>query len=76
MAEACLAAATSQQYMKWILLSACGCALFCTTGCVSSREEWRGHVNNARYGGFAAGPSAVEVWAPVGEVRPLEIIAR
>jgi hypothetical protein len=62
--------------MKFILLSACGCALLVTTGCLSSREEWRGHVNNARFGGFTAGPPTVVVWAPVGEARPPEIIAK
>jgi len=62
--------------MKWILLSVCGCALLATTGCLSSREEWRGHANNARFGGFTIGPPAVEMWTPAGEVRPPEIIAR
>jgi hypothetical protein len=62
--------------MKWILLSAGICSLLFTTGCLSSREEWRGHANNARFGGFTEGPPVVVVWAPAGAVHPLVIIAR
>jgi hypothetical protein len=62
--------------MKWIFLSACGCLLFFTSGCLSSGEEWRGHANNARLGGIALGPSAIEVWSSTDPARPPEIIAR
>jgi hypothetical protein len=62
--------------MKWILLSACGCSLLFTTGCLASRAEWRGHGNNARFGGFMTETPVVEVFAPVGEARAPVIIAR
>jgi len=60
--------------MKWILLFAC--ALLFTSGCFSSREEWRGHVNNARFGGITAGLPAVEVRAPAGQAGPQEVTGR
>jgi hypothetical protein len=80
----CLAAASSRQMlnlhqplnMKWILLAACGCLLIFTTGCLSSREEWRGHANNANFGGMALGPPALVVWAPVAATHPQGTIAR
>jgi len=56
--------------MKWILLTACGCSLLFTAGCMSASGEWRGHANNARFGGVAEGPPAVVVWAPVRANRP------
>ncbi len=62
--------------MKWIRLIACGCSLLCTTGCLSSSEEWRGHANNARFGGFAVETPAVEGFAPVGEAQAPVIVAR
>jgi hypothetical protein len=55
--------------MKWILLSACGCSLLLTTGCLSSSEEWRGHANNARFGGFTMETPPVEVVDPTGAAR-------
>jgi len=62
--------------MKWIFLTACGCSLLFTAGCMSSREEWCGHANNARFGGVAEGSTAVVAWAPAGANRPPKIIAR
>ena len=62
--------------MKWTLLSAFACALLFTTGCLSSREEWRGHADNALFGGIPPGPQAVVVWAPVRSMRPADIIVR
>jgi hypothetical protein len=59
--------------MKWILLSACACSLFFTTGCLSSHQEWRGHANNASFGGFTAEP-AIVVWTSSGAVRSAKII--
>jgi len=61
--------------MKWILLSACGCSLLFTTGCLTSNAEWRGHTNNERFGGFVTeAPAAQKVAtaseAPVPVVRP------
>jgi hypothetical protein len=55
--------------MKLILVSACACSLLLTTGCLSSSAEWRGHANNARFGGFTMETPAVEVLAPVGQAR-------
>jgi len=62
--------------MKSILLFVCCGSLFFITGCLSSNEEWRGHANNAHFGGFTEGPTAVVVWAPVAAVRPQIITAR
>jgi hypothetical protein len=62
--------------MKWILLSACFCSLLFTTGCLSSSEEWRGHANNARFGGFTMAAPADQMIAPVGEARASVIVAR
>jgi hypothetical protein len=63
--------------MKWILLSACGCLLLFTTGCMSSSEEWRGHANNARFGGFTMETPAARVVTPVGdEARAPVIVSR
>jgi hypothetical protein len=54
--------------MKTILLIACGLALFSTTGCIMSHEEWLGHARNERLVECIAGPPAVEVFRPVGVV--------
>jgi hypothetical protein len=62
--------------MKWLLLSVCGGFLLFTTGCLYSQEEWRGHANNARFGGVATGPSAVEVWTTGGATRPPRNLAQ
>jgi len=62
--------------MKWILLSACGCALLFTTGCLSSSEEWRGHANNMRFGGYMKETPVVEVFDPVIEVRTPVVLGR
>ena len=62
--------------MKKILLLAGVISLLTTTGCLSSREEWRGHANNARYVEDMAGPPAIEVHARVGEARPPETTVR
>jgi len=73
-AAVCLAAAISffwnfakpQLNMKTILLVAGSLALFATTGCIMSHEEWRGHATNERLVECIAGPPAVEVFHPVG----------
>jgi len=61
--------------MKWILLSACACSLLFTTGCLYSHEEWRGHANNARFGGITVEPVVV-VSTPLGAARSVKIIAQ
>ena len=62
--------------MKKILLLTGVISLLTTTGCLSSRAEWRGHARNARYVEDMAGPPAVEVHALVSEARPPETIGR
>jgi len=62
--------------MKWISLFVCGCALMVITGCMSSREVWRGRVNNARFGGFTAGPPVVVEGSPVRALPPQATTAR
>jgi hypothetical protein len=63
--------------MKFILLLACGCSLLFATGCLYSSQEWRGHANNARFGGIAlGGPPPVELRTTVGAVRPQGIVTR
>jgi hypothetical protein len=62
--------------MKSLLLFACGCALLANTGCLSSHEEWRGHANNAYYGGLTTDSPTVEVPVPAASMRPQQIITR
>jgi hypothetical protein len=61
--------------MKWILLCACGCSLLFTTGCLSSSQEWRGHENNMRFGGFTTATPTIKVFAAADEARTPVMLA-
>jgi hypothetical protein len=61
--------------MKLTLLSVFVGSLVFTTGCLSSSEEWRGHANNAAFGGITPEP-AVVMGAPARPAHPADLNAR
>jgi len=78
---AAVASSASQNHvdktnMKKVLLLASIMSLLATTGCVSSSQEWRGHANNARFGGFTEEFTPAVTWAPRSEMHPPEMTSK